>query len=376
MMTEQNLHKSIIIIAGEVSGDIHGSGLIAALKKLEPSLDVQGIGGDRMIREGLKPLFHIKQMSFLGLWEVLKHLPFIKKVFLDMTELVKSLQPAAVVLIDYPGFNLRFAKKMHKMGVPVIYYISPQLWAWGKKRVFKIKRYIKKMLVIFPFEKDFYNDYGIDAEYVGHPLADNHFYHVNPKVTRKTDITLGLLPGSRRQELENHLPDMIKTAKLLKDSSKISHIYLLTVDTIPEDEYRKYIGENSFIQLYTSSSESFYNQLDAALVSSGTATLETGYFRVPMVIVYRVNPLTWFFARLLVKVDVIGLVNIVAEEIVAKELLQNNFHPEMAKVELERLIEPTVNVEVRENLAVIKKNLGEPGAAARAARAIFELISH
>jgi lipid-A-disaccharide synthase len=375
-MTGQNSHKSIIIIAGEVSGDIHGAGLISALKKLDPSLDVQGIGGDRMIREGLNPLFHIKQMSFLGLWEVLKHLPFIKKVFRDMTELVRSLQPAAVILIDYPGFNLRFAKKMHKMGVPVIYYISPQLWAWGKKRVFKIKKYIKKMLVIFPFEKDFYNDYGIDAEYVGHPLADNHFNHVNPKVTQKTDVTLGLLPGSRRQELENHLPDMIKTAKLLKDSSEVSRIYLLTVDTIPADEYRKYLGENSFIQLYTSSSENFYNQLDAALVSSGTATLETGYFRVPMVIVYRVNPLTWFFARLLVKVDVIGLVNIVAGEKIAKELLQNDFHPEMAMVELERLIEPTVNAEIREKLTIIKKNLGEPGAAERAAKAIFEFISH
>jgi lipid-A-disaccharide synthase len=293
-----------------------------------------------------------------------------------MTELAEKLQPAAVILIDYPGFNLRFAKKMHKMGIPVIYYISPQLWAWGKKRVFKIKKYIKKMLVIFPFEKDFYGDYGIDAEYVGHPIADKHFNHVNPKVTQKSNVTLGLLPGSRRQELENHLPDMIKTAKLLKDSSNISKTFLLTVDTISEDEYKKYLGENSFIQLYTDSSESFYNQLDVALVSSGTATLETGYFRVPMVIVYRVNPLTWFFARLLVKVDVIGLVNIVAEEKFSKELLQNDFYPRSAKEELERLIDPDVNAEIRKKLAVIKEKLGDPGAAERAARAIFEVISN
>jgi lipid-A-disaccharide synthase len=264
---------------------------------------------------------------------------------------------------------------MHNMGIPVIYYISPQLWAWGKRRVFKVKKYIEKMLVIFPFEKQFYNDYGIDAEYVGHPIADNHFDHVDPKITQVTGSTLGLLPGSRHQELENLLPDMINTAQLLKGSSKIERALLLKVDTISEDEYKKHLGENSFIQLYTSTSESFYNQLDTALVSSGTATLETGYFRVPMVIVYRVNFLTWFFARLLVKVKVIGLVNIVAGDKIAKELLQNEFQPDKAKMELEYLLDPKVNAEVRKKLSVIKDRLGEPGVAIRAASIIFDFIS-
>ena len=374
-MMGHNSKATLIIIAGEVSGDIHGSRLVAALKKMNPHLGIQGIGGDLMVKEGLKPLFHIKQMAFLGLGEILKHLPFLRKVFKDMTDLVESTQPAAVILIDYPGFNLRFAKKMYKMGIQVIYYISPQLWAWGKKRVFKIKKYVEKMLVIFPFEKDFYNDYGIEAEYVGHPIADNHFDHVDPKMTRTNDVTLGLLPGSRHQELENLLPDMIKTARLLKDSAKIERALLLKVDTISPDEYKKHIGENSFIQIHTSTPESFYNQLDIALVSSGTATLETGYFRVPMVIVYRVNPLTWFFARLLVKVDVVGLVNIVAGEKIAEELLQNEFQPEKAKIELERLLDSKVNTEVREKLAIIKEKLGAPGAAKRAATIIIDFIS-
>jgi lipid-A-disaccharide synthase len=374
-MVDFNSKKTLVIIAGEVSGDIHGSRLVAALKKMNPRLDIQGIGGDLMIKEGLQPLFHIKQMAFLGLGEILKHLPFIRKVFRKMTDLVKSTQPAAVILIDYPGFNLRFAKKMYKMGIPVIYYISPQLWAWGKKRVYKIQKYVKKMLVIFPFEKQFYNDYGIDADYVGHPIADNHFDHVNPKVTQTNGKTLGLLPGSRHQELNNLLPDMIKTAKMLKDSGMIKHVLLLKVDTISPDEYKKHIGEKSFIQVYTSTSESFFNQLDAALVSSGTATLETGYFRVPMVIVYRVNPLTWFFARLLVKVDVIGLVNIVAGEKIAEELLQNEFQPEKAKIELERLLDPVVNKEVRHKLTVVKEKLGAPGTATRAAQVINDFIS-
>jgi len=374
-MREKDLNKTLIIIAGEVSGDIHGARLVAALKSLNPHLDIQGIGGDLMVKEGMKPQFHIKQMAFLGLVEVLKHLPFINKVFREMTDLVKSTRPAAVILIDYPGFNLRFAKKIHKMGIPVVYYISPQLWAWGKKRVFKVKKYINKMLVIFPFEKEFYKDYGIESDYVGHPIADNHFDHVDPKVTQKNDLTLGLLPGSRHQELENLLPDMIKTARLLKDSGKIDHALLLKVDTISPDEYKKYIGENSFIELHRSTPESFYNQLDTALVSSGTATLETGYFRVPMVIVYRVSPLTWFFGSRLVKVDVVGLANIVAGEKIAEEMLQNAFQPDKAKNELERLLDPEVNKNVRAKLAIIKEKLGMPGTANRAAKIINDLIS-
>lgn len=374
-MSENNVNKSLVIIAGEVSGDIHGSELIASLKKLNPNLDIQGIGGDLMVKEGLKPLFHIKEMAFMGLWEVLNHLPFIKKVFREMTDLVKSTKPAAVILIDYPGFNLRFAKKMYKMGIPVIYYISPQLWAWGKKRVFKIQKYIKKMLVIFPFEKDFYEEYNIEADYVGHPIVDHHVDHVNPKVTGKSNLTLGLLPGSRYQELENLLSDMIKTARMLKESGKIDRILLLKVDTISLDIYNKYLGDKSIIELHRSTPENFYNQLDVALVSSGTATLETGYFRVPMVIVYRVNPLTWFFGRLLVKLDIIGLANIVAGELISKELLQNDFQPKKAKIELERLLDPEVNKKVRNKLAIIKEKLGVPGTANRAAKIIYDLIS-
>ena len=261
------------------------------------------------------------------------------------------------------------------MGVPVIYYISPQLWAWGRKRVYKIQKYVDKMLVIFPFEKNFYNHYGISADYVGHPLADHHFNHVKPKITQKNNLTLGLLPGSRHQELENLLPDMIKTVELLNESAKIERVLLLKVNTISDEVYFKYIGDHSFITLHSGTSESFYNQLDVALVSSGTATLETGYFGVPMVIVYRVNPITWFIARLLVKLEVIGLVNIVAGEKIAKELLQNNFQPHLAKIELERLLDPEVNRAVRKKLAVIKKKLGLPGTAGRAAQIIYNYIA-
>ena len=152
-MADLHSHKSVVIIAGEVSGDIHGSRLITSLKSIDPQLQVCGIGGDLMIKEGLEPVYHIEQMAFLGVGEILKHLPFIRRVFKKMTDLVELKRPAAVILIDYPGFNLRFAKKVKDLGIPVIYYISPQLWAWGKRRVYKIQKFVQLMLVIFPFEK-------------------------------------------------------------------------------------------------------------------------------------------------------------------------------------------------------------------------------
>ena len=328
-----------------------------------------------MIKEGLEPVYHIEQMAFLGVGEIIKHLPFIRRVFKKMTDLVQVERPAAVILIDYPGFNLRFAKKVKNLGIPVIYYISPQLWAWGKKRVYKIKKYVQMMLVIFPFEKDFYGKYGIRAAYIGHPLVDNFCDAVSPKKTGEKKKVLGLLPGSRRQELEKLLPDMVRTAKCLKTSGQIDKAVILKVSTIPIEEYHKYILNDSYIRIHETKPADFYNTLDVALVSSGTATLETAYFQVPMVIVYRVGALTWFFGRLLVKLDTIGLVNIVAGEPMAMELLQKDFNPQRAESELRQLLDPDRNAEVRQQLAIIKEKLGVPGASRRAAELIVDFIS-
>jgi len=374
-MTLNDSKMNLIVIAGEVSGDIHGAHLIAALKSKNPGLEISGIGGDLMIKEGLRSEYHIKQMAFLGFVEVLKHLPFINKVFRNMYALAKSIRPAAIILIDYPGFNLRFAKKVKKLGIPVIYYISPQLWAWGKKRVYKIKKYIDKMFVIFPFEKEFYAKYGIQADYVGHPLADNHYNDVNPKKMTEEKRILGLLPGSRLQEIDKLLPDMLRTAEILISAGQITEALILKVGTIPAEIYESYIGGKASIRLIESESAKFYNQIDAALVSSGTATLESAYFQVPLVIVYRVSRLTWTVANIFVKLDMIGLANIVAEKYIAKELLQYNFKPLSASVELERLLEPQTNKQVRNELKIIRKKLGPPGASERAAELIINFIS-
>ena len=313
----QKMKNRLVLIAGEVSGDIHAARLIAALKKLIPDLEISGIGGDLMSEQGLTPVFHIREMAFLGIGEVLRHLPFIRKVFREMVERVAETRPAAVILVDYPGFNLRFAAKIHKLGIPVIYYISPQLWAWGRRRVKRIRKYVDKMLVIFPFEQTFYKDYGINAEYVGHPLADRHFDHVHPKSMLKGKSILGLLPGSRIQELEKLLPDMIGAAQQLIKQGVVEKAVILTVPTIAESIYENYIGEAEAIDLSDTTAADYFNNLDAAIVSSGTATLETAYFQVPLLIVYRVSALTWYLGKLFVKLKMIGLANIVAGKPIA-----------------------------------------------------------
>jgi len=288
---------------------------------------------------------------------------------------VRASNPAAVILIDYPGFNLRFAKAIKRLGIPVIYYISPQLWAWGKKRVNKMKRFVDKLLVIFPFEVDFYRQHGIRAEYVGHPLVDSYHEKVMLKNSAgNSDILLGLLPGSRRQEIEQLLPDMLETARILKEKGKIARASVARIEHIPQEFYSGYLIKYDFITIHDSSIINFYNQLDAAIVSSGTATLETAYFQVPMIIVYRVNSLTWLLGKFLVNLDHIGLANIVAGEEVAQELLQKAFTPVRAAQLLEKLLQPDMNKLKRKRLKIIRQKLGAPGASQRAAQKIVDFL--
>jgi lipid-A-disaccharide synthase len=364
----------LVIIAGEVSGDMHGAKLLHSLAANTDHLTVTGIGGDLMVAEGMRPIYHIRQMAFLGLGEVIRHLPFIRRVFKDVLKHIKEQKPDAVVLIDYPGFNLRLAKKVYQMGVPVIYYISPQLWAWGKRRVNKIKQYVNLMLVIFPFEVTFYRDYGIGATYVGHPLVDSHYNEVKPKIFDPQNRVLGLLPGSRKQELHKLLPNMIATAKELYQQKKIDQAIIARVDHLALAEYENYAKDLPFINIYSGPIARFYNQLDAALVSSGTATLETAYFKVPLVIVYKVGNITWQLGKRLVRLEGIGLANIVAGKEIAAELLQQEFTPERAANELAQFFEKEKNEKKRTELEIIRAKLGEPGASQRAAESIIQFV--
>ncbi len=366
----------LIIIAGEVSGDIHGGELVAELVKQNSDIELSGIGGDRMIEHGFQTIYHIREMAFLGIGEIIKHLPFIRKVFRTLVEHVKEVKPDAVVLIDYPGFNLRFAKAMYKLDIPVIYYISPQLWAWGKRRVKKIRKFVDKMLVVFPFEVDFYKKHGIKAEYVGHPLIDQYHDIDQVKKSQKNDkMILGLLPGSRKHEIEQLLPDMLETAKILFDQGEIGKTLIAKVDNISENIYLNLINSKySFAELSVKPTAEFYNSLDVAITKSGTSTLETAYFQVPFIIVYRVSKLTWFLGNLLVKLDSIGLANIVAGKKIAEELLQNDFTPDKAAGLISGLLEFDTNKKKRKELQIIKEKLGEQGASKRAAGIILKFI--
>ena len=365
----------LMIIAGEVSGDMHAGRLLAALRERYPNLEAAGIGGDQMIAQGLDAKYHIREMAFLGLTEVIRHLPFIRRVFREMLALARSFSPDAVILVDYPGFNLRLARKLKRLGLPVIYYISPQLWAWGRGRIKKIKKYVDRMLVIFPFEEEFYRQHGVDAVYVGHPLVDNYHDLVTSKAWDQANRVLGLLPGSRKQELENLLPDMAGAAEILFKEGIIKKVLLARVANIEIEYYRRLLSGFDFIELYEGPMHSYYNQLDVALVSSGTATLEAAYFRVPSVIVYRVGWLTWQLGNMLVKLDMIGLANIVAGKEIADELLQNDFSAGSAASLLSLYLVDHENIQRREELKIIAEKLGAPGASRRAADEVIRFVT-
>ncbi|MEJ2055489.1 MAG: lipid-A-disaccharide synthase [Calditrichaceae bacterium] len=367
----------ILIIAGEVSGDHHGAALVKELKKLKPELKFFGIGGDLLKKEGMDILFHIEEMAFLGVGEVIRHLPFIWQVKNELIRRVKREQPLCALLIDYPGFNLRIAQTLKSLGIPILYYISPQLWAWGHRRVDKIRKYVDKMIVLFPFEEKFYNSHGIKADYVGHPLVDRHAEHL-PKEIRKIKpgkILLGLLPGSRKQEIHSLLPKMIETARKLKKDGKINSVEIVKVSHLSMQSYEKFLkDDDNFITIIETDLYKRLPEYDAVLVASGTATLETGYYGVPMLIVYNVSLLTYLLGRMLIHVPFIGLVNIVAEKQVALELIQNQFTVKKAVKHLSVMLKPDNNFEIRKTLHVIREKLGAPGASKRAAGVVGKFI--
>ena len=369
--------KNILLIAGEVSADHHGARLIEALKQLHPDFRLWGIGGDELQNQGMELLFHLEQMSFLGVGEVIRHLPFIRKVMKTITTQAQKEKPDAAILIDYPGFNLRLARVLKKMGIPIIYYISPQLWAWGRGRIKTIKQTVDLMLVLFPFEKDFYAQHAVNAEYVGHPLVDRHhaFLPESFKPVIQGQVTLGLMPGSRRNEIESLLPRMVQTAELLFKWGDLQKVLVARVPHIKTEFYDRLSGKHEVpIEIIEQSMERFLPQLDAALVASGTATLETAYYAVPMVIVYHVNALTYWLGKMLVKLSHIGLANIVAEEEIAPELIQHDFTAQKAAGLLKKMLNPQVNEQLRKRMLIIREKLGQPGASLRAAQHVHRFL--
>ncbi len=366
------------MIAGEASGDLHGSSLIKELKSIDDSIEIWGIGGDKMIAEGMKIRYHINDMAFLGFIEVIKHIPFIRKVKKSLIELVEEQKIKNVVLIDYPGFNLSIAKTFNKLGLNSIYYISPQIWAWGKGRIKKIKKIINRMIVFFPFEEKLYNRNNVHSDFVGHPLAKtieefsflSKFDLVNKyKLDSNKEILL-LLPGSRKQELEKILGDVLEAAE--KVSKKFNmQIVIACADNIDENYFKKFEDKFNY-KLVKGDTYNLLKNSKFAIVKSGTSTLEAGIIGTPFLVVYKTNYFTYLIGRLLIKIKNIALANIVAEKTVVKELIQNDVNRENIYVVCNSILSDEKKYDDMKNeLKIIKSKLQTEGNPSRKAAEII-----
>jgi len=379
---KENLKHKLMIITGEVSGDLIGASLIRELKKLDAELTIFGIGGDRMCEQGMNILYHINKMAFLGFTEVVRHLPFIKKVQAGLLAVVKKEEIKNVVLIDYPGFNLNIAKKFKKNRIKTIYYISPQLWAWGSGRMKKIKRLVNKMLVVFPFEEKLYKSNNVDVEFVGHPLIDriNEYQFLSKEeLFSKFNLDgskelLLLMPGSRKHEVEKLFPQIIKAANKLADEFNLQ-IAIACSSNIDENLFYELSGHSDF-KVITGYTYDLMKYAKFGIIKSGTSTLEAGYFALPMIIVYKISGLTYLIVKKLIKVSKIGMVNILLDDNVVPELIQNDVSEGKIYDAGEKILsDKEYYNSVKLKLNMVKDKLGNEGASARAAKQIYALMN-
>ncbi|MBU1043001.1 MAG: lipid-A-disaccharide synthase [Candidatus Omnitrophica bacterium] len=380
------MSDSIIIIAGEPSADMHGAALVKELKKHDPELMFYGIGSSLMQKAGVEIFTDLAQYAVIGFIEVLKHYPIFKKAF-DLTlEKIQQIKPKALILIDYPGFNLRLAKKVKQLfpDIKIIYYISPQVWAWGKKRIKLIEKIVDKMLVVFDFEAELYQDNGIEAEFVGHPLMEsivlskNKTELIKSKNLKLTDTIIALLPGSRQIEVKRLLPVMLSSAdKLHKQMPEIKFL-LIKAANIKEQAIAAYLKNYAHLPLNIISEHSydFMSICSYAWVCSGTATLETAIIGIPMLITYKTSWLTWLMSKILIKLPYIGLVNIVAKKKIVPEFIQGQSNKN-------NIVNCTVNFlnqdsdfkhRQKQKLLSIKNKLGSGNVNQNAAQAIIKTI--
>lgn len=378
--------KNVLVIAGEASGDLHGASLVRELKNLDSSLKIFGIGGNKMKAEGMELIYHIDKMAFLGFVEVIKHLPFIKKVQRDLIAEVKRRKVSEVVLIDYPGFNLSIAKKLKKLEpelkLELIYYITPQVWAWGKGRVYKIRELFKKVLVVFPFEEKFFKEKNVNAEFVGHPLIqeiDNYNFVSRNLLDNKFDLDpakeiLLILPGSRKQEVKSIFPEAVNAASKLADEFDMQ-IVVACSSNLDEKVFDELTDHKNF-KVIKDHTYDLLKHAKFGIVKSGTSTLEAGLMELPMVIVYKTSWLTYTIGKSLVKIKNIGMANIVLDEQVVPELIQKEANAERIYDEAKNILsdEDMLN-NIKLRLSRIKKVLGDKDAPKNAAKIIYSLIN-
>ena len=376
--------KHLIIVAGEASGDLHASRLVDSLKKISPKMTFSGLGGPLMRKSGVTLYEDLTNFAVVGFSEVLKHFGDFQKIFKMILKKIEETGPDAVVLVDYPGFNLRLARAIRqaKIKTKIIYYISPQVWAWKESRVELIKKVVDKMLVILPFEKEFYARREMDAEFVGHPLLDSIKLTQTPEHfltsvgLSASNYTIALLPGSRKKEIERILPVMLQTARRLYSDNKKLQYLLIQAPTIAQALIEKYVKRFSLPLKIVEQSYDAVNAAQICLVASGTATLETAILLKPMVVVYKTSFLTWALAKLLVKIPYIGLVNVVAGEKIVAECVQFNATAKKISAEVKSIYNDEIKIaDIKLGLRKVKESLGEPGASSRAAKVIHQFLS-
>jgi lipid-A-disaccharide synthase len=376
----KDLNKSILIIAGEASGDNVGGLLCEEVKDLRPDTSFFGLGGNKMKNAGVDILYHIHQLSFLGFWEVVKHIPFIRSVEKELLREAEKREPALAILIDYPGFNLRFARKLKAMGIPILYYVSPQVWAWGKKRIARIKSLIDKMIVVFEFEKELYAEEGINVDWYGHPLLDM----VRPKMSRsdffnKAGIDegqryIGLFPGSRMQEVSRILPVMREAVEMVQSRGMEIKGVIGGVSGIDDSIYHDIVG-NDF-RVIKNMTYDIMSNADLNLIASGTATLECAILGRPLFVLYKTSTLTYLIARNLVKIPDIGLVNVVAGERIVPEFIQSDCRADKIAHRIKELFENPPNKErMISDLSSVRSRLGEKGSSRRAAKSVLKMLT-
>lgn len=371
-----------MIIAGEPSGDFHASRLIHALKKINPDIEISGIGAENMRRAGAELYFDISELSIIGFTGVLRNLKKIKRVFKTILKKIDARRPDAVVLIDYPGFNLKLAQEVKKRDIKVIYYISPQIWAWWKDRIKTIQRFVDKMIVVFKFEEALYKTQDINVSFVGHPLLEEAY----PQLSREDFLnnlgfspqrpTIGLAPGSRQMEVERILPIFLESAKIIKQRLPQSQFALLKAPGLERGLFKNKIEKYDVpVVIWEGRSYDFLGACDFVLVASGTATLETAIMQKPMAIVYKVSFLNWLIARCLIRLPFIGLVNVIAQEKIVPEFIQHKARASLiAQKTLDILSSQEQLTKIKSRLRQLRQELGTAGASQRAAEIISSLI--
>jgi lipid-A-disaccharide synthase len=376
------LSLRLLLSCGEASGDLYAGALTRELRALDPTIGVAGLGGPQFAAAGGRLIDNYRDLAVTGLTEVIAKLPRSYSALRSMMAAAQAERPDALVVIDFPDFNFRLARRVKRLGVPVVYYIAPQIWAWRASRLETIRAIADRVLVIFPFEESIYRDAGVPVEFVGHPLIDL----VKPSATREQFLsarglspsapTVAILPGSRPNEVSRILPDLLSAAALIR--SAVPQVQFV-VARAPHLDDRLFAGTDpqsgSAPAVVEGDTDTVLASSDLALTASGTATVQTALHDTPMVIVYRTSPMTYRLARRLVRVDAIGMVNLIAGEKIVPELVQDAFTPDaVAREAVAILTDPARTARIREGLARVRAKLGGSGASRRAAEAILRVV--